>query len=219
MINEEYLTFQRYNTIILAQELTDILKKNNIDCLLEDTSLGFDATFANNEFTKEYRVKIKKENFEIADQIVLKISQKQLETVQSDYYLFDFSDQELIEIVTKPDEWSSFDYVLAQKLLKDRGKEINPQLADTLKKNRINELGKAEQSQRNWILFGYALAFFGGLLGIFIGWHLRSHKKTLPNGDRVYAYLPEDRKSGSNIFIIGIFFFIFWTVFKIWISY
>ncbi|MCE9539111.1 MAG: hypothetical protein K8R85_07825 [Bacteroidetes bacterium] len=215
MTTEQYVTFQKFNDEFAAMELGDLLKQENIDFILEDTSLNFDPSFSNNQLTKEYRIKLKKENFETANKLLTQLSVAQLDSVEKDYYLFDFTDEELIEIVTKPDEWNQFDYTLSQKILKDRGKEIKPEVAETIKKQRLQELAKPEESQRSWIIGGYIFSLLGGLLGVFIGSHLRYHKKTLPNGDRVYAYSTADRESGFNIFVIGIVCFILWSTVRI----
>jgi len=218
MAEEQYLTFQKFNDQGLATELADLLEENNIDFILDGSS-GFDPTFSNSEINKEFRVKLKKENFEQAHALLLNVSMMQLDSVEKDYYLFDFSDDELIEIVTKPDEWGHFDYMLAQRLLKERGKEIKPAVADTLRKQRLQELAKPEESQKSWIYAGYAFAILGGLIGVFIGWHLMTHKKTLPNGDRVYGHSASDRKHGNRIFLLGIFFVLFWTAGRIIASF
>lgn len=217
MVNEQYLTFQKLSTQDLADEFAELLSANNIDFVIEDTS-GFDTTFTNSEVNKEFRVKLKKEDFEKANTLLLQISAKQLNNVDKDYYLFDFTDDELIEVVTKPDEWGQFDYLLAQQLLKERGKEIKPELADALRKQRLKELAKPEENQKSWIYAGYALALFGGLFSIFMGWHFLTHQKTLPNGDRVYGYTTSDRKHGIRIFILGIIFLLFWVIGRIIIS-
>ncbi|HNW88701.1 MAG TPA: hypothetical protein PKN48_03505 [Bacteroidales bacterium] len=215
MTTEQYLTFQKFTDKASALELADLLKQNYIDCKFEDTSGRVDLTFSNSEAIKEYRVKLRKENFEAANNLLLQLTAQQLENVSKEYYLYEFSDEELTEIIHKPDEWCKLDYLLAQKLLKDRGREITPELAETYKKQRIQELSEPERSQKGWIIAGYIFSFLGGLLGVFIGWHLRYHKKTLPNGDRVFAYSIPDRKNGYNIFIIGIISFVCWLIVRI----
>ena len=215
MKTDNYFTFQKFPDKESARELTDILEQHNIEYILEENSLNFDPTFSNSELTKEFCVKLKKENFEAADHLQLQISIEQLDKVDKDHYLFGFTDEELIEIVTRPDEWSKLDYLLAQKILKERGKEINPEVASTIKKQRLQDLGKPDEGQKSWIIMGYVLALCGGLIGIFIGHHLRYHKKTLPNGDRVYGYSKEDRGHGYNIFILGIVCMVLWTAIRI----
>ena len=215
MAETNLLTYQKFNEKSEATELGELLTTNKIEFLFEDTSASFDPSFSNNELNKEFRIKLKKQDFDKVDKLLLGISANQIEEVEKDYYLFEFSDDELIEVLTKSDEWSKFDYSLAQKILKDRGQEVSEKLLESLRKQRIEELAKPEDSQKKWIIAGYIFSFLGGLLGVFIGWHLLSHKKTLPNGDSVYGYSVEDRKHGNRILILGIIFFVISTAIRI----
>jgi hypothetical protein len=113
----------------------------------------------------------------------------------------------LFDILSKPDEWNEFDYQLSGLILRERGKEISSDTIDLLRKQRINELSKPDEGHRNWMYAGYIFALLGGLLGVFIGWHLSTFKKTLPNGQRVNGYNAQDRRHGRRIFIIGIIMF------------
>lgn len=219
MTTEEFLTFQKFNEHEAASELGTLLNENGIEYLLEDCSASFDPSFSNSALGKDFRIKLKKQDFEKADNLLQSISLKQFDSVDKGYYLFDFTDSELMEIITKRDEWGQFDFLFAQKLLKDRGKEIKPEVVELLKKQRIEELAKPEENQKAWIYAGYITAFLSGFLGFFIGWHLSSHKKTLPNGDRVYSYSQSDRKHGNRILIIGVIFFAFWLTVRILISH
>jgi hypothetical protein len=142
-----------------------------------------------------------------------------LDQVVEDYYLFGFTNEELYEIILKPDEWSSFDYMLSQKILTDRGQPIDEDLVKKIRQQRIDDLSKPEPPQTAWIYFGYFLAVMGGLLGLFIGWYLFTHKKTLPNGQKVLAYSERDQWHGKTIFFIGIPFMIFWIVVRFYIEY
>lgn len=218
MTKENFLTYQKFINKDAAIELAEILKSNNINYLIEDHSAPFEPTFVNNELTKEYRIKILQKDFSKADSLLLKISMTEIENVDEDHYLFEFSDEELMEILSKSDEWSKFDYLLAQKILKHRGHEVNDKLLQSLRKQRIEELAKPGDNQNAWIIVGYISALLGGLLGIFIGWHLLSHKKTLPNGERVYGYSVGDRKHGKRILILGFVFLFIWIFTRIWMN-
>jgi hypothetical protein len=208
MSTKQFVTFEKFNDQYMALELANLLRENHIEFEQENIPLQLDTTFGNNELNKEFKIKLKKEDFEKVDSLLQEISRKQIENVDSSYYLFDFTDKELLEIITKRDEWGSFDYVLAQKILKDRGKEITQEVVDLLKENRIKELAKPAENQTAWITSGYVFAILGGLLGFFISWHLINHKKTLPNGDIVYGFSEKDRKHGKIIFILSIIFII-----------
>lgn len=214
-MNEDFITFEKFNELNSAKELGELIAKQNIEFLLEDNSLSFDPTFANNGFGKEYCIKIKKGDFEKANKILADKSEKEINDIDKDYYLFSFSDDELIDVVSKSDEWNKFDVSLAKKLLKERGKEITAEEIENIKQQRIIELSEPEESQKGYVILGYLSAFLGGLLGIFIGWHLLTYKKILPNGNRIYAYSENDRKQGNRILIIGIIFLVFWIAIKI----
>jgi len=203
MSTVEFITFQKYNDKAYAFELGVILKENNIEYIIEESPLRFTPTLVANELEKEFTIKIKKDDFLKAEKIQEDIILKQLDSIDEEYYLLHFTDEELIEIVTKRYEWGQFDFLLAQKLLKDRGKEINPEVVELLKKQRLEEMLKPEQSESAWIIAGYIFATLGGLIGLFIGLHLYTHKKTLPNGDVVKAYSESDRKHGIIIVFVG----------------
>lgn len=87
MTEHPYLTFQKYSDLGAATEFCDLLKQNNIDFILDDTSTAFEPAFSNNELAKEYRVKLKKDGFDKADKLLLQIFSRQLDTVDKDYYL------------------------------------------------------------------------------------------------------------------------------------
>lgn len=204
-MTETYLTFQKFNDIELANEIAERLKQNDIDCFVEDSQgKFFEPSFANNAVEPNIVIKLKPDDFLKANNALEDYYQKQLNTVDEDYYLFEFSDTELMDIISKSDEWGNFDYQLAQKILKDRGREIKPDTIQNLKTKRIDELSSPEKASRLLIIAGYFFIFFGAIIGIIIGWSLYKSKKTLPNGQRVFVYTHDDRMHGSKIFLLAI---------------
>lgn len=192
-----------------ALELMKILELNHITYVLANNSSQLDSNFGGDINTKQFELKIHWEDFNLVEKLEEELVKKEVENVEEDYHLFDYSDEELIEIVMKKEEWSKFDYLLAQKILKERGKEINPELINVINKQRIKDLSTKEESPTWLIVIGYSAACLGGFLGIFIGGYLMYYKKALPNGDRVYGFERKDRSHGQNILILsGIAFFI-----------
>lgn len=198
-----------------ALELVKILEENYIGYELTDNSSKLDSSFGGDINTKQYELKIRKDDFIEVEKIEEELVKNDLENADETYHLFDYSDEELIEIVTKKDEWNKFDYLLAQKILKERGKEINPELLNVINKQRIESLAVQEQSPVWLIIIGYASAFFAGFLGIIIGGYLMYYKKALPNGDRIYGFNRNDRSHGQNILIISAIAFFVWIGFKL----
>jgi hypothetical protein len=198
-----------------ALELVKILEENYIGYELTDNSSKLDSSFGGDINTKQYELKIKKDDFIEVEKIEEELVKNDLKNADETYHLFDYSDEELIEIVTKKDEWNKFDYLLAQKILKERGKEINPELLNVINKQRIESLAVQEESPVWLIIIGYVSAFFAGFLGIIIGGYLMYYKKALPNGDRIYGFNRNDRSHGQNILIISAIAFFVWIGFKL----
>lgn len=53
-------------------------------------------------------------------------------------------------------------------------------------------------------VIGAYVVVYGGVIALLIGLSLWKFKKTLPNGNRVYRFLPVDRRHGKILFILGI---------------
>lgn len=58
-----------------------------------------------------------------------------------------------------------------------------------------------------WIIFGYINAALGGVIGLFLGWHIWKSTKTLPDGRSVYMFSQKDRAHGQIIFYVGLIVF------------
>ena len=214
-MEENFVTYRKFIFKDDALDLIEILKENNIDYVLDDNSSRLDSSFGNDDNTKQFVLKIEKENFEKVEELEEKSISKSLDNVDKSYYLFESSDEYLIEIVLKKEEWSKFDYLLAQKILKERGKEINQDLIKAINKRRVEDL-KTEEASPKWLIFiGYLFSILGGFIGIFIGLYLMNYKKTLPNGETIYGFGKEDRNSGKNVFICSIMGIIFWLIVRI----
>lgn len=206
----EFIAYEKFDTISEVREFIELLKVNNIPYELEDNIEGFDVSFANNELNGGYGVKLLQWDFIRVNELRNQIDIPEVHEIGPDYYLFDFTDDELIELIAKQDEWSPFDFQLAQKILTDRGREIKAHEIAGFKEQRIQELTEPEKPNRALIATGYVLAFFGGIIGIGIGWHLRSNKRTLPNGERVHTFAKSDRDRGTAMIIIGVIMTVVW---------
>lgn len=204
----ELVVYKKYNEKERVESLTNILKQEAIAFEITEDRDSLDSLYGGNSSSRNYYVKIRKEDFEKADLILLNLSAKELDAVDPNHYLYQFSDEELFDILSKPDEWNEFDYLLSKKILKERGKDVNDDTIALLRKQRINELSKPDEGHKAWMYAGYIFALLGGLLGVFIGWHLSTFKKTLPNGQRVYGYSEGDRRHGRRILVIGTIMFL-----------
>ena len=187
-------------------EFLQLLNSNNIEFRTEEFDETLGSIYGSSPMGKVTTVKIMQDDFAKVDALLNTDAASLLETVDKDYHLFSFTNDELLEIVSKPDEWSAFDYQLAKNILKSRGADVGDEKLKQLKTERLQELAQPEPPQNQPIGIGYTLALLGGIVGVFIGWHLLTLKKVLPNGQRVYAYKNDDRKHGLRIMILGMIF-------------
>lgn len=202
-MSANYVTFKKFPDPQSAMALQQFLIENGIECILKDTSPSLDSNFSGN-LAKEFEVQLSPYNFERADSLLQKHAENQLNSLPADYYLLNFSDEELFDVVLKHDEWSEFDYVLARRLLAERGKAFDEGLIKSLRDQRISDLAKPEESQTGWVVMGYVLALLGGFFGFITGYVLWTSHKTLPNGQVVPTYSATDRMHGKIILIIGL---------------
>lgn len=216
MMTTEFLTFCTLSNIPLAEQLIEVLNQHEIPFEIEDHTPTFNAILGNDtNIVKEIVIKLRSIDFEKAGNLLNEISEVQLSEVDKDYYLLSFTDEELIEIIMKPDEWSNFDYQLAKKILKSRNQNVNDNMIELLRRQRVQELAKPEQFSTYWRYAGYLFAILGGFMGVMIGFYLVYFKKTLQNGESIYVYDLQERRHGWRMIIIGSIMF----VVSLWIKY
>jgi hypothetical protein len=213
-MEHELITFQRFTDIALANELAELLDTHHIAYYLEEEAQAFNPTFSYAD-SKEYAVKINGEDFEQVNKLLKREANESIEEIDKDYYLYGFTDGELLDVITKADEWNVFDVELARKLLAERGTPLDDNEITAINNNRLAQLKATEPRQIAWVDAGYGFAILGGVLGFFIGWHLWTYKKTLPNGERVYAYTEKDRAHGQRIFYLSIVGFLVALAYKL----
>ena len=199
--------FVKYRDVFEASELaefTQLLNSHEIEFQTEDFDDSLGSIYGNSPVGKGTTIKVRETDFSKVEALLNAEAANLLDTVDKDYHLFSFSNEELLEIVAKPDEWSAFDYQVAKSILASRDIQLGDKKLDELKEERLHELAQPEPPQSWLIGWGYVLAFFGGFLGLFIGWHIWRSKKVLPNGQQIHNYTKHDRRHGRRIFIVGL---------------
>ena len=246
-MQQPFLTYKKNNDLGLIKSFAEILEQHDIPFKIEDNTPDFDASFSFDALIQEYRLKIRAEDFERADEVLKDLAKDQIYDVPEDYYLYDFREEELMDILVKPDEWGQLDYILAQKLLNDKGIDVDDQFVENLRRKRLEELAKPEVVSKSRIITGYIFAFLTGILSIYmgLGWlsedgllfpqeiiiitvlgftgimmglGMAYHKKTLPNGGRVFVYTSESRQQGRQILMLSIVFLLVYIILRVsWI--
>src|ERR1044071_7847611 len=108
-----FITYRTFNDPELANELAEHFKANGIEFETEDDSKIFDASFSFNEAARIITIRIRQEDLSRADELMNTVYLNQLSAVDSNYYIYKMTDDELREIIRKPDEWNPLDFELA----------------------------------------------------------------------------------------------------------
>lgn len=206
--------FKKFQFESEGVELMKILREQEIDSKVEvHDTFGADPLVPN-QLDSKYFLKINQEDFPRAIEILKDLAEDQVKSAEENHYLYSFSDTELYDLLLKQDEWSEFDVELSKKILKERGKEVDAHVIERLNERRIEELAKQE-NPGVWVLAGYIFALLGGLIGIFIGWYLAYHERTLPNGEKAPAFAKDVQERGKEILYIGIPMFFIWIIIRV----
>jgi hypothetical protein len=211
MSANELVTFREFHDRELLLEFTHILKDHDIPFKIEDTRPRFDVTFSNDQSRLIYMIRVKREDLGRARQIGEAVDLETMKELPSDYYLFTFPDDELKNILATPNDWSAFDVLLAEKLLRERGVELKPEVVRELKTVHTDLLDTTPETEYTFlVVFGYiisALGFFIPLLlflGFIIPILLLVLRKKTPEGKRIPYFSEVKRQHAKVMFIITI---------------
>src|SRR3989338_468867 len=133
-----------------------------------------------------------------------RMDEKIMKELPDDYYLFQFSDKELREILVRSFEWNSLDVMLAKKLLTERGVPFSEEKIAEERQEITDELDAPEKENTLIVVCGYIFCVFGGLLGLMLALLILNSKKTTHDGHRVHRYNAASRGHARNMLLIFI---------------
>jgi hypothetical protein len=209
---EEFIKYRSFNDKAVATELCKQLSEKGIPFKWESTEGFFDPSFTTNDILNLYYVRLRKEDFTKADELLMISATQTAEEPVSDYYLLSFSNDELIGVLKNPDEWNEFDLYWAKKILDTKGIVVTQEEVDKAKVEKLEALKRPWQLDKVWIVCVIALwvaAFwfvhiFLALAVIFTGGYISFSRKTMPDGERVKAFSTGDRFLGKITLATGI---------------
>lgn len=201
----EYVAFQSFYSEQEASVLSELFSQAGIDNMIVKGKPIVDELIVGQDMDNKIFLKIKSSDFNKANKILETQITNNISQLDSDHYLYSFSNEELFEILSKPDEWSKQDFLLAKRILHERGVTLSEKDVSDMTWKRLVEIGKPEKGSLFWIAIGYILSL-GGLFGFFFGLAYLSAKKILPDGSRVYVYDESTRNHGRNILVISCIF-------------
>jgi len=204
-------SFHRFPTEVEADELVSELASGGINASVHANVHPFNASVVGQP-ENDFHVMLDRADFDRAHALIDARAIKDAQTAGEDHPLFGFTNEELMEVLARPDDSTRLDVRLAQRLLHEHGIPVHDAVLDRFREERMNAMRAPEGGQFPFVALGYISALCGGLLGIAIGWYLGASQKTLPNGDRVAVFSESDRRDGRRITIVGCVMLIVWVV-------
>jgi hypothetical protein len=177
-----FRTFQQFSDPDLASAIAEKLEAQQIECVVEKVKPLLEPSFFRNTVEQTIYLKVRAADLDEAHKALEEYYRQQLQDVDPGYYLFSFTDVELLEIVAKSDEWGHFDYVLARALLADRGLEIPDETIEQMKQQRLRQL--ARESTMDSTTDG--LIVFGTILDGFFNEVKKNMRKVLSRADSFF---------------------------------
>ena len=203
----DLLLFQRFISREAAQDVVALLAASGITGqVVADGSIADGITTFQPQ--PAALLLLRGADFGRAREVLREAVAAQAATVTDDHYLFTFTDEELRDVLTKPDEWSALDGALAQRILRERGRELPAAAVKALAAKRIETLAEPLEVPPFHLVLGYVSVVGGGLLGVLFGLYLMTSLTTLPNGSRVPAYVVSARRHGRVLVVLGAVVFV-----------
>jgi hypothetical protein len=198
----QFEVFKSFYTYSEALTMFEFLEQEGIPCKIENMKPIADKVFVGDGMEMETLLKIPSDYFSKANRIIDKKITEQISQLEDDYYLFTFTDMELMDIIRQPYEWSNQDVIIARHLLNQRGYDISEKLVELTKAEKLSELAQPEKISWEWIVTGYIASLFG-IFGLIGGLVILNSKKLLPDGNKVVTYDQQARHHARNIIIIS----------------
>ena len=206
----EFLTYSKYYNVEDAEDITQLLYKNGIQFLLQKDKELLDKIYIGDSIDPMIVLKIQSNDFEKVNRLLKEDAKRQVATLPTDYYLLHFTNEELQNVLTNPNDWNAFDQGIAEELLTKRNVEIMPTAAS----NTAAYLYKPIEIQPLFLVLQYILSAFILCAGVVIGLATIYAYKTLSNGKKVSIFSTSAIIHGKIFIALGV---VRLVVFLVWI--
>ena len=158
---EEFIEYQRFSTLEDAAPLLDLLDINRIPFNIDDSTMRFDmAATSINPLESGIVIQVR----EIDKDKVDRLNQRSTEVPVNEHYMYSLSDNDIIDAVVNPEEWTKEERILAQEIFKQRNLKPTAETIKSSRKDKIETVEKEHLKQKNLILGGASWFLWIGIL-------------------------------------------------------
>ncbi|WEK36340.1 MAG: hypothetical protein P0Y53_02405 [Candidatus Pseudobacter hemicellulosilyticus] len=210
---KEQLTYARFHTREDARLLLDVLSKLAIPYTVEEAAPILDKIYVGEQLDPMIAVKIPADQFERVNKAMIEAARPLLDELNPDYYLFSFSEQELKDVLSHPDEWNYLDQALAEKLLREQQITFEPAEIRPIAVKAIAPMRLALP----WIVVGYLLSIYYFPVGVFLYLGTRFAKRTLADGARIPMFDEYTRRHAFYMLVVNLLVISYFVARIVWL--
>ena len=213
----EKSTFEYYRSFESkenAKAFTEFLTENEVEFLVDSPEVLIDKSIVGTGFLPKITLKIKSQDFEKVNELIAAQVEDTDIAAEGDY-LNELNNEELIDILKNPDEWSIEDGIVAKKILAERGITYSDTEIATFKNDKLQQIRVGKKASPLTlilyflcILVGFYIGIFFTLAGIGMGYYYGYGTSTDINGKKYFAYDKETQRYGKIILYVGLVGFI-----------
>ncbi|MEM9547182.1 MAG: hypothetical protein AAGA77_14470 [Bacteroidota bacterium] len=206
------------------EELRSIFEKNNIYYEVSSPETIIDKSIVGSGMFAKYTLKLLPKDFNKANKLIRNSLESMGLNIEDFKHLEDLDNNELLEIIENPRDWSVEAEIVARKILEKRGIKINEQAIINKRENKKLEFqnGKSVSGMIQFLYFiaivlGFYLSVAFIIAGIGMGYYYAYGTRVDEEGNKFFVYNEKARTNGKFIFYIGIlsFFIQMYLLFKI----
>lgn len=200
--------YRIFDTKEELQDLEELLKENNLKYFIQESNEIAD---------KKYLLQLSLDDFQKVDELCEKLVEIDLNSLPQDYYLFEYKDEELIEILLNRSEWSEFDYVISKKILSKRNVNLDEYPVFNNVKNNVKAASTdpefiEESFTTENLVMSYFLALLFGPYFLVRYFVIITAKERLEDGSLAFKYDKNLRNNAIAICFIGFVSTLVWLV-------
>lgn len=225
MATDNYLTFQEFENREDAEKIALVLEENHIPVSIEKTPDLLDNVIIGRQYNNYVQLRIPADRFADAQKILIENTKVDLDSVDRNYMLFALTNEELMDVIAKPDQWGAYNYNLAKLILEERNMHVDNKKVDEIKLEYKKEIYETRSLNTIWLVLGYGFSILSliavftnnirallfvygfdllpGVLGIILGLYVINTKRTLPDGSQMLSFNDAARKHGWFMLVLA----------------
>lgn len=160
---EEFIEYQRFSTLEDAVPLLDLLDRNQIPFKVDDSANRFSLSATTiDPLENKFIVQIR----QVDKDTVNKLNQRIGESPENDHYMYSLSNNDIIDAVVNPEDWTKEEQTLAQEIFKQRNLKPTAEEIKSTRKEKIEMVKNEHLRQKNMIRGGASWFLWIAILSI-----------------------------------------------------